>query len=187
MNNTQGSGGAELGPVGCTGEPLQVLSQEVVASGSGIHEGVGECDCGMVDRKAGIEHILKLKRYIRVSQSTRLWHSCAFQTHVIAHKDAKDAHLGVLEDQHVGVVIAAEELKLKLDGLLARQDRLHLGKLWLRSVGSIGRKGVRDLGQVLLCCVVLEVKCELVCHQQICLLSSKSNVVRRFSIVHNKK
>lgn len=40
---------AELGPIGCTGEPLQVLSKEIVAGGSGIHKGVGECHCRVID------------------------------------------------------------------------------------------------------------------------------------------
>jgi len=42
VDDPQPGGGAELGPVGGTREPIQVLAQEGVHGGPGVHDGVGE-------------------------------------------------------------------------------------------------------------------------------------------------
>jgi hypothetical protein len=42
MNDTKGGGSGEFGPVGSSGEPVEVLAEEEVGSGAGIGESVHE-------------------------------------------------------------------------------------------------------------------------------------------------
>ena len=52
--------GRELGPVDGLAEPFEVLAEEAVIGGAGVHEGVGEGDGGVEDRIPGLEAVLDL-------------------------------------------------------------------------------------------------------------------------------
>ena len=54
VDGAEASGGAELGPVGGPGEPVQVLAQEGVDGRPAVHDGVGKDDSRMAYAVAGL-------------------------------------------------------------------------------------------------------------------------------------
>jgi hypothetical protein len=59
VNDAEGGRGEELGPVGRTRKPLEVLAEEGVARGSRVHDGVGDHEGLVEDRVAGLRIISK--------------------------------------------------------------------------------------------------------------------------------
>ena len=60
VDDTERSGRAEHGPVRRSTQPLQVVPQELIGSGSSVSEGVGESDRRMKDGSTSLERILEL-------------------------------------------------------------------------------------------------------------------------------
>lgn len=59
VNDSESSGGRELGPVRGSSQPVKVLSKELIRGGSGVHEGVGKGDGRVVHRRTSFESILR--------------------------------------------------------------------------------------------------------------------------------
>mmetsp|Transcript_19739 Transcript_19739/g.59880 ORF Transcript_19739/g.59880 Transcript_19739/m.59880 type:complete len:217 (+) Transcript_19739:2112-2762(+) len=60
VDHAEGGGGGELGPVGRTREPLEIVTKEGVSSRARIHDGVREHDGGVRERVALVGALLHL-------------------------------------------------------------------------------------------------------------------------------
>jgi hypothetical protein len=60
VNDSEGCSGGEFGPVGGLGEPIEVEAEEVIHSGSSVHDGVGKNGGGVIDGEAGINALLEI-------------------------------------------------------------------------------------------------------------------------------
>lgn len=58
MDDAEGGGGAEHGPVGGATEPFEVFAQELVGRRAGVGEGVHEGHGRVEDRVSGFEGVL---------------------------------------------------------------------------------------------------------------------------------